>query len=200
MSRSPRSHSRPLPVRRTRASPISSKHTSTREGGRRRRRGGGGNVQGQRRRRQAAKGRPVAAATAATAAAPVVELARAPDDAVEHARCVIFARADKCNLSAPSGHDKRCSASHLIARRRARCRRLSRVPPPSLVNLPSIRSYASGPRSGYGRVDFIATCEGHDRESSQRRNGGSSRRRATLVRVLGSFAVPQGPWSWSAYK
>ena len=129
----------------------------------------------------------------ATAAAPVVELARAPDDVVEHARCVILARADKCNLSAPSGHDKTMLYFTLDREEAGSLQAALECLHRHSVNLLSIRSYASGPRSLPGRVDFIATCEGHETEKALSGAIGELKTKATLVRVLGSFAVPQGP-------
>lgn len=139
------------------------------------------------------RGDSAAAATAATAAAPVVELARAPDDVVEHARCVILARADKCNLSAPSGHDKTMLYFTLDREEAGSLQAALECLHRHSVNLLSIRSYASGPRSLPGRVDFIATCEGHETEKALSGAMGELKTKATLVRVLGSFAVPQGP-------
>lgn len=125
-------------------------------------------------------------------AAPVVMLAHAPDDVVEHARCIILAQDRKCNLAEPSGHDKTMLYFALDKEQAGTLQAALECLHRHAVNLLSIRSYASGPRSLPGRIDFIATCDGHETDPALIGAITELKSQAAVVRVLGSFPAPNG--------
>jgi chorismate mutase len=118
-------------------------------------------------------------------------LVHAPTDIVETATCVLISQASK-NISSPSGHDKTIIYLSLLNNSVGTLADALAVLTRHGVNLLSIRSYtedAHDPR----RVDFIATAEGHEEDSHLSASIAELRAKNAVVRILGSFAVPQGP-------
>ena len=124
-------------------------------------------------------------------AAPLHTLAMAPEEVLEHARCVVLSQGT--GSSVPSGHDKTmlyfCLDKEEAGTLQAALECLHRHG----VNLLSIRSYATEPRSMPGVIDFIATSDGHETEPALTGAIAELRTKAAVVKVLGSFAVPRGP-------
>ena len=122
------------------------------------------------------------------AAAPLQALAFAPDDVRETARCVVVSQGQNC-ASGPSGHDKTLLYFSCRKEQVGTLQEALECLGKNGVNLLSIRSYEADP----GEVDFIAVTAGH--ESDPRLQGAVAelKTKAAVVKVLGSFHVPQGP-------